>query len=138
LRFLDSNIFIYALLKPKRELSEDEKRIKEVSKKIVERIDGGEDVVTTIVHLSEVANILEDIAGTSFAAKFIRDVLLKKNVTVESTTVEDYIESTVFAEEWGISVNDALAYLIMKRRSINEIYTFDKHFEKLNVKIIRE
>ena len=138
MRFLDSNIFIYALLKPKRELSEDEKRIKEVSKKIVERIDGGEDVVTTIVHLSEVANILEDIAGTSFAAKFIRDVLLKKNVTVESTTVEDYIESTVFAEEWGISVNDALAYLIMKRRSINEIYTFDKHFEKLNVKIIRE
>ena len=91
MRFLDSNIFIYALLKPKRELSEDEERIKEVSKKIVERIDGGEDVVTTIVHLSEVANILEDIAGTSFAAKFIRDVLLKKNVTVESTTVEDCI-----------------------------------------------
>jgi predicted nucleic acid-binding protein len=138
LRFLDSNIFIYALLKPKRELSEDGKRIKEVSKKIVERIDGGEGVITTIVHLSEVANILEDIAGIDFAAKFIRDVLLKKNVTVESTTVEDYIESTVFAEEWKISVNDALAYLIMKRRSVNEIYSFDKHFEKLDVKIIRE
>jgi len=42
---------------------------------------------------------------------------------------------TVFTEEWGISVNDALSYLIMKERSINEIYTFDKHFEKLNVKI---
>jgi predicted nucleic acid-binding protein len=126
------------LLKPKRELSEDGKRIKEVSKKIVERIDSGEDVMTTIVYLSEVANILEDIAGIDFAAKFIRDVLLKKNIAVESTTVEDYIESTVLAEEWEMSVNDALAYLIMKRKGVNEIYTFDKHFEKLDVKIIRE
>ena len=95
-------------------------------------------MITTIVHLSEAANILEDIAGIDFAAKFIRDVLLKKNIAVESTTVEDYIESTVLAEEWGISVNDALAYLIMKRKGVNEIYTFDKHFEKLDVKIIRE
>jgi uncharacterized protein (UPF0335 family) len=102
------------LLEPKRELSEDGKRIKEVSKKIVERIDCGEDVITTIVHLSEVANILEDVAGIYFAAKFIRDVLLKKNITVE-----DHIESTVFAEEWGISVNDALAYLVMKRKGVN-------------------
>ena len=105
---------------------------------MVERIDCGEDVITTIVHLSEVANILEDIAGIDFAAKFIRDALLKKNIAVESTTVEDYIESTVFAEEWGISVNDALAYLTMKRKGVNGIYTFDKHFEKLDVKIIRE
>jgi predicted nucleic acid-binding protein len=126
------------LLIPKRELSEDGKRIKEVSKKIVERIDSDEDVMTTIVYLSEAANILEDIAGIDFATKFIRDVLLKKNITVESTTVEDYIESTVFAEEWKMSVNDALAYLIMKRKGVNEIYTFDKHFEKLDVKIIRE
>jgi len=38
----------------------------------------------------------------------------------------------------GVSVNDALAYLIMKRRNVNEIYTFNKHFEKLNVKIVGE
>jgi predicted nucleic acid-binding protein len=81
-------------------------------------------VITTIVHLSGVANILEDITGTDFAAKFIGDVLLKKNVTVE-----DYIEIRL---GMGISVNDSLAYLIMRR--INEIYTFDKHFEKLDVK----
>jgi predicted nucleic acid-binding protein len=34
LRFLDSNIFIYALLK--RRISEDEERIKEVSKRLRE------------------------------------------------------------------------------------------------------
>ena len=53
-------------------------------------------MITTIVHLSEVANILEDVAGIYFAAKFIRDVLLNKNITVE-----DHIESAIFAEEWG-------------------------------------
>jgi hypothetical protein len=71
-------------------------------------------VITTIVHLSEVANILEDVAGIYFATKFIRDVLLKKNITVE-----DHIESAIFAEEWEISVNDALAYLVMKRKGVN-------------------
>ena len=51
-------------------------------------------MITTIVHLSEAANVLEDVAGIYFVAKFIRDALLKKNITVE-----DHIESTVFAEE---------------------------------------
>jgi len=46
-----------------------------------------------------VANILEDIAGIDFAAKFIRDVLLKKNITIESTTVKDYIELSYYPDE---------------------------------------
>jgi len=39
---------------------------------------------------------------------------LNKNITVEG-----YIESAIFAEEWGISVNDALVYLTMKRKGVN-------------------
>ena len=35
-----------------------------------------------------------------------------------------------------ISVNDALAYVVMKKEGIKEIYTFDKHFRKLDVVVL--
>ncbi|MGI0084251.1 MAG: type II toxin-antitoxin system VapC family toxin, partial [Nitrososphaerales archaeon] len=58
MRFLDSNIFVYAFYKSKRELSASEKSMKDFSKKIVTNSENGsEKVLTTIVHLSEVVNI---------------------------------------------------------------------------------
>jgi len=59
MRFLDANVFIYAYYKPKRKLNEKEKRMKEEAKNIVNRIMEGEKIVTSIVHLSEVVNILK-------------------------------------------------------------------------------
>ncbi len=47
----------------------------------------------------------------------------------------DYLASSLLALEKGVSVNDALACVIMKRKNVDEIYTFDKHFEKLDVKV---
>ncbi len=138
MRFIDANVFIYAILRPRRQLTERERKIKTIAKRILERIDKGEEVVTSVVHLSEVANILEDIVGINFTTSFIRDLLLKENIRVEKVTMEDYLESTLLAREKLISINDALAYIIMKRKKINEIYTFDKHFKRLNVKIIQE
>jgi hypothetical protein len=52
-------------------------------------------------------------------------------------TKEDYIEATLVARERGVSVNDALAYVVMMRLGIREIYTFDeRHFTSLGVKIV--
>jgi hypothetical protein len=52
MKFLDANIFIYAYYKPRKELSEKARWMKEKSKKILKRINDGEEVVTTAVHLS--------------------------------------------------------------------------------------
>jgi len=136
MRFIDANVFIYAILKPKRELNEKELKIKRVSKEIFNRINEGEEVVTTVVHLSEVANVLEDAANLSFAISFLKDVLIKGNVIVEEVSDRDYMESVLLAEEKGVSINDALAYILMKRKGIEEIYTFDRHFENLDVRIV--
>jgi predicted nucleic acid-binding protein len=35
-------------------------------------------------------------------------------------------------------VNDALAYLVMVRRGVREVYTFDRHFERLDVVVVTE
>ena len=59
-------------------------------------------------------------------------------MVVEAVSAEDYLESAVLAGEKGVSVNDALAYLVMRRRGVREIYTFDKHFEKLDVDVVKE
>ncbi|RLE90718.1 MAG: VapC toxin family PIN domain ribonuclease [Thermoprotei archaeon] len=138
MRFVDANVFIYAVLKPRRKLNEKEQRIKDSAKKIFERINRGEEVVTTVLHLSEVANVLEDAVNLSFSVSFIRDILLKDNINVEDVSQEDYLESVVLAEERKVSLNDALAYIVMKRKGIEEIYTFDKHFRNLDVKVIEE
>ena len=53
-------------------------------------------------------------------------------------TPDIYLESVLKAKKSGISVNDALALLIMENRGIEEIYTFDRHFEQVNVKVVQE
>ncbi|MFQ6072564.1 MAG: type II toxin-antitoxin system VapC family toxin [Methanosarcinales archaeon] len=136
MRFIDANVFIYAVLKPKRELNEKELEIKNASKEIFTRVNEGEEVITTVVHLSEVSNVLEDAANLSFAISLLRDILLKRNVIVEEVSEKDYMESVLLADEKRVSINDALAYLLMKRKGIEEIYTSDKHFENLDVRIV--
>jgi predicted nucleic acid-binding protein len=136
MRFIDANIFIYAVLKPKRELNEKELAIKNASKEIFKRVNEGEEVITTVVHLSEVANVLEDAANLSFAISFLKDILLKRNVTVEEVNDRDYMGSVLLADEKRVSINDALAYLLMKRKEIEELYTSDKHFENLDVMMV--
>jgi len=131
-RFIDASVFIYAVLKPRRPLTDGERSVKERAKGVLRRVDEGERVLTTVVHLSEVANVLEDVAGALLAAR------AKENVVVEAVSAEDYLESAVLAGEKGVSVNDALAYLVMRRRGVREIYTFDKHFEKLDVDVVKE
>jgi hypothetical protein len=137
MRFIDTTVFIYAVLKPRRQLNEQEQRLKTTSQEIFKRVNEGEEVITTVVHLSEVANLLEDAANLSFSISFLKDILLKRNVHVEAVHDRDYMESAVLAEENRVSINDALAYLIMIRTDVEEIYTFDKHFENLDVRVVR-
>jgi hypothetical protein len=137
MRFIDTTVFIYAVLKPRRDLNEQEQQLKSAAKEIFKRVNEGEEVIATVVHLSEVANILEDAANLSFAISFLKDLLVKRNVRVEKVTDKDYMESAILAEEKRVSSNDALAYLVMRRLDVEEIYTFDKHFGKLDVCVVR-
>ena len=59
MRFVDSNVFLHAFLRPRRPLQEHESRIKKAAREILLRLEEGEETSTTVVHLSEVANILE-------------------------------------------------------------------------------
>ena len=60
-KFVDANVFLYAYLKPRRALKPHEIEAKNRAKEIVQRIDRGEEVFLSVSHLSEVANVLEDL-----------------------------------------------------------------------------
>jgi len=138
MRFIDANVFIYAVLKPKTALPEAVLQKKNAAKEIFLRVNAGEPVTTTTVHLSEVANVAEDAAGISFAGDLLSAILTKPTINVEPVSADDYRESIRLARKSAISINDALAVLIMERQGIREIYTFDRHFKQAKVRIVQE
>ncbi len=138
MRFVDANVFLYAVIKPKGTISKKILERKEKAKRILLRIENGEKVVTTVVHLSEVANILEAKVNLTTALMFIENMLLAENVKVLPVSPEDYLKALLIAKEKNVSVNDALAYLKMKELNIKEIYTFNDHFKNLNVVIVQD
>ena len=138
MRFIDANVFIYAVLKPKTALPGAVVRRKAAARDIFLRVNEGEEVITTTVHLSEVANVLEDAAGIGFAGDLISAILTKPSIEVEPVSADDYRESVAWAKKYAISVNDALALVVMEQHGVDEIYTFDRHFDKTPVRVVQE
>ncbi|MGQ9469987.1 MAG: hypothetical protein ACUVTD_09280 [Nitrososphaerales archaeon] len=60
MKSLDANVFIYAYYRPKRQLTQKERRMKDRAKKIIDEISQGkEEVMMRAVRLSEMVNILK-------------------------------------------------------------------------------
>jgi predicted nucleic acid-binding protein len=133
MRFVDSNVFLHAFLKPRRELSKEEGRVKEAAKEIVRGIEGGEGVAMSTVHLSEVVNIIESGLGLQKSLGFLAWAISSANIDVYPTDVGDYGSALSVARDRGVSANDALAYLLMKEHDLDEVYSFDRHFDLLDV-----
>lgn len=131
MRFVDSNIFLHAFLKPRRKLTQKEFNVKEEAQAIVKVIEGGEEVAMSTVHLSEVVNVIEAGLGLQKSLGFLAWVLSMDNIEVYSVGLGHYEKSLLIANESEVNVNDALAYLFMKSYGLKEIYTFDKHFDQL-------
>lgn len=102
----------------------------------MKRIQEGEEIATTVVHLSEVANIIASKKDLKSSAEFIFEFMSLKNAKILDVNGEDYLKASLIAKEKEVDVNDALAYLKMKENEIREIYTFDSHFKKLDVVIV--
>jgi predicted nucleic acid-binding protein len=131
LRFIDSNVFLHAFLKPRRKLTQKELKIKEKAKTIVKSIEEGEEVATSTVHLSEIVNIIEATLGLEKSLGLLAWIITMDNIEIYSVGLGHYEASLPLAKEKGISANDAIAYLFMKSYGLNEIYSFDKHFDLL-------
>ena len=138
MRFVDASVFVHAFLKPKRKLKPHEIKIKESAKEIVRRINDGEEVGITVVQIVEIANLLESYLPLSEALKVEEFLLLAKNVNVFDVTKRDCLKALKISRERSAGLSDAIAYVVMMKIGVNEIYSFDSDFDKLNVKRITE
>ena len=105
--YVDANVFIYAFLKTKRKLQPHEENIKEAAKKIVSRINEGEKVATSVVHFSEVCNILEDHLPFGEALLVEKGLLLLENILVCEVSEDDYLKAISIAEDRQVGVNES-------------------------------
>ncbi len=131
MRFVDASVFVHAYLKLKREPEPHEKEIKEGARKIIQRIEEGEEVSTSVVHLSETANILEDFFPLEKALSLESSILTKDNIRVMNVSRKDYLNAMGRALEEEKGLNDLLAYVLMKKENQSEIYSFDKEFDEI-------
>jgi predicted nucleic acid-binding protein len=127
--FVDANVFVYAFLSPQRKLEGEAVGIKKSAKNIVRRIEEGEQVATSLVHVSEVANVLEEGMTAPRLSELLRSILGRDNILTLEPTADDYLLALDLAPELGIGPNDALAVVLMRRNGISSIYSFDKHFQ---------
>jgi len=130
MRLLDATVFIYAYYKPKRELTQREKQMKEQAKKIIGNVSQGkEEIMMTVVHLSKVVNILKHGMPLERLTGVILDMFMLDNVKIQGVSGESYFAATELVDVLKIDPNDALAIDVMRLNNITEIYSFDEDFE---------
>ena len=132
MRLLDANVFIYAYYKPKRQLAQKEEQMKEHAKKIISEVSQGkEEVMMTVVHLSEVVNILKHGVPLERLTNLILGLFMLDNVKIQGVSREAYFAATELGDDLKLDSNDALAIDIMRLNNIKEIYSFDEDFDKI-------
>ncbi len=139
MKFLDANIVVYAFFVPRRQLSSQEQQLKEKSKKIIEKIDAGEKVAISVVHLSEIANILRTCFAPSDLVSLFESFYTQENMVIFGVSQSEYLEAIHLSKSMNGKVNDCLTAVLMKKNKITEIYTFDNDFTTFSwMKVIQE
>lgn len=131
MRFLDASVFLHAYLKPSRKVPDDVEVIKRKAKAIVKRIEDGEEALTSLVHISEIANILGARADLETTCDIISGLLDLPNLNVAEPSKKLYESAVEESRSYRIGVNDALAWILMKREDISEIYSFDGDYDRI-------
>ncbi len=132
MRFLDANIFIYAYYRPHVKLNKEQKWMKDKSKEIVEQINDGKlKALTTVVHLSEISNILKRSLNLDDLRSLLVTLYSLENLGVEGVSAEDYLLAIDTANELNLEPNDALAVNVMQKNKIHEILSFDRGFDEV-------
>ena len=130
MRFLDANVFVYAYYRPRRQLTEKERKMKDEAKKIITAVSQGEEeVVMTVVHLSEVVNILKHGMQIEELTNVILGLFMLDNMEIQGVSREAYFAATELGGDLKLDSNDALAVDFMRANGIGEIYSFDEDFD---------
>lgn len=125
MRFVDTNIFIYSLTgHPAFGLT---------AKRILERIENGEEASTSSLVLLETAWVLEAMGRQGDIETCLAKILSYESLEVMEITCDDLLVGANNMTTYKVDFNDGINIALMARRGISEIYSNDqKHLGKID------
>ena len=97
----------------------------------------GETCATSNFVLDETFTLLGRRAGYSFAAKRARNIYASKSLIILRPDLEEELKSIELFEKYsdhGLSFTDGISFVLMQKRKIKKVFTFDYHFQILGFK----
>jgi len=124
LRFVDSNVFIYVLVRsPKNDY--------EIAKRILQRIEEGEEAVTNTGVIQEIVDWLEYNDKRGEVEKILTALNSYISLNKAEISWKDMMEAIDHVKRYDLDFVDALALQTMKRYGVKEIYTNDRDFDRV-------
>jgi len=125
MRFVDANVFVYVLVKsPERDY--------EISRGILERVEKGEQTATSLAVIQEVIDWLEYNHRKKEVRSFLTGINSYLTMEKFSVTWDDFLPALDDVEKHNIDFVDALILQKMKKNKMNEIYSNDKDFDRVD------
>ncbi len=125
-RFVDSNVFIYALTA--------HPHFGKTAKNILERIEKGEAAVTSTLVLCEIAWVLETMGRQGDIKPTLEKILSYKTLEVVDFNEDDLLMGASNMAAENIDFNDGVNLALMMRLGVSEVYSNDqKHLGKLEL-----
>jgi predicted nucleic acid-binding protein len=131
-RFVDTNVFIYSLT--------GHPRFGEDARRILKRIEEGEEAVTSTLVLCEVSWVLEAMGRQSDIKSTLEKILSFRSLEVVGFGADDLLVGSSNMEFYGVDFNDGLNVAVLTRIGVSEVYSNDvKHLGKIDfLKLIFE
>jgi predicted nucleic acid-binding protein len=131
-RFVDTNVFIYSVT--------GHPRFGEDARRILKRIEEGEEAVTSTLVLCEVSWVLEAMGRQGDIKSTLEKILSFRSLEVVGFDADDLFVGASNMEFYGVDFNDGLNVAVMTRIGVSEVYSNDvKHLGKMEfLKLIFE
>jgi len=120
---IDTNIFIELLLGRKNA---------DVCEKLLHKASLGE---TKCVVTSFTVHAVEGILSGNLEAieTFLRNLSASLGIDVYTTTLEEELEVSIFADKVGLDFDDGIQYFVAKKVGAEAIISFDRHFDSTDL-----
>jgi predicted nucleic acid-binding protein len=93
-----------------------------------------ETCATSNLVLDETFTLLGRRAGYSFAAERARNIYASGSLIILRSDNEDELKAVGFFEKYSdhsLSFTDCVSFVLMQKRKIKKVFTFDRHFQMM-------
>jgi len=118
MRFVDTNVFIYVITA--------HPAFGPAARRILERIEAGEEALTSTLVLCEVAWVLEAMGRQGDINPTMEKILSYESLRVADFGAEDLVMGSVNLTNYRIDFNDGVNLAVMERNGVKEVYSNDE------------